>query len=149
MALLRGMKLSHILSIILVVTLIYITFQLFIFNKLKNISSSTAVDKNAFYKNKIIQESHAKANILDSNELEKHISKISIDNKINQTLDLLFHFNLIKYNQVQRTDTNFNDLKYVKGVNKNDLKLYQPDTNGQFVCLKSMVIIFNDIFAIK
>ena len=149
---LRVLKLSQIFTIILLVALLYITFQIFILNRLniynnqvikheiasnvQEIRAATHVtehDKNLLIVNKNVN--------LDSAEIEKHIN---IKHQLlNQTINQLFHFNVVKHNKIENNkQNNFdNNFENIKGVNKNNLKFYQPNEHDQFECLKSKVLI--------
>jgi hypothetical protein len=120
----RRLRLSQIQSIILIVTILYIIFQLFILNKL-NIYISK------------------KQTVIVTQYIDKEkqsVEKIFIEIKLNQTINSLFHYDFLKQNEIPSSNNEDKNYTKIKGVNKKSLYLYQPDSLGQFRCIKSKVL---------
>lgn len=162
----------QLLFVFLLLTIIYLTFQLFILNKLHIYNKIVIVNahetnNNDKHKNKRleIKEEYLLSDLNHWKYKEDHyqqqaqhqhqstisphiIEHIHIDktiNKINQTLNLFFHFQMIKHHKVSNTNENrLINQKFlpvaIRGINQNDAIHYQPDSNNQFTCLKSQVI---------
>jgi hypothetical protein len=129
----RRLRLSQILSIILIVTIFYIIFQLFILNKLNiyNSNKQTVVVTQYIDKGKKSTEKL----VIDDEKIEI---------QLNQTINSLFHYDFLKHNEIlpspDNEDNSDKNYKTIKGVNKKSLYLYQPDSLGQFRCIKSKVL---------
>ena len=133
------LKLSQIITIISIVTTLYIVFQFFIFNKLNNynIKQTAGVTQSIENAKKVTQNVNMR---LDTDEIEKYNNNIPL---LNQTINILFHYQFLKqHNEILTDEINLDkNNKIIKGVNRKRLNSYQPDSLGQFKCIKSKVKI--------